>query len=85
MAGGAALAPSASASKRQDYPGGLTLFVFRACMVAATGGLIFGYDIGISSGVTSMDPFLSRFFPSCTGMRQTRRTAANSTASSTAS
>ncbi|CAD6249091.1 unnamed protein product [Miscanthus lutarioriparius] len=35
-----------------------------ACMVAATGGLIFGYDIGISGGVTSMDPFLSRFFPS---------------------
>ncbi|CAD6241862.1 unnamed protein product [Miscanthus lutarioriparius] len=64
MAGGAAVAPSASAGKRQDYPGGLTLFVFMACMVAATGGLIFGYDIGISGGVTSMDPFLSRFFPS---------------------
>jgi sugar porter (SP) family MFS transporter len=64
MAGGAAVAPSASAGKRQDYPGSLTLFVFMACMVAATGGLIFGYDIGISGGVTSMDPFLSRFFPS---------------------
>ncbi|XP_050223322.1 hexose carrier protein HEX6 isoform X2 [Mercurialis annua] len=27
------------------------------------GGVIFGYDIGISGGVTSMDPFLKRFFP----------------------
>ncbi|KQJ89757.1 hypothetical protein BRADI_4g27560v3 [Brachypodium distachyon] len=35
-----------------------------ACLVAATGGLIFGYDIGITGGVTSMDPFLSNFFPS---------------------
>ena len=29
-----------------------------------TGGLIFGYDIGISGSVTSMDPFLVRFFQS---------------------
>ena len=61
MAGGAAVA---AAGRRQDYPGGLTPFVLMACLVAATGGLIFGYDIGISGGVTSMDPFLVRFFPS---------------------
>ncbi|KAL5699512.1 hypothetical protein ACHQM5_030401 [Ranunculus cassubicifolius] len=35
-----------------------TWFVFFACFVAASGGLIFGYDIGISGGVTSMRPFL---------------------------
>ncbi|KAL6643346.1 hypothetical protein ACP70R_019011 [Stipagrostis hirtigluma subsp. patula] len=64
MAGSAAVASAAGGRPRQDYPGGLTLFVFMACLVAATGGLIFGYDIGISGGVTSMDPFLSRFFPS---------------------
>ncbi|XP_047051318.1 sugar transport protein MST6-like [Lolium rigidum] len=63
MAGGSATA-SAADGRRQDYPGRLTLFVFMACLVAATGGLIFGYDIGISGGVTSMDPFLSKFFPS---------------------
>ncbi|CAL9099408.1 unnamed protein product [Musa acuminata var. zebrina] len=34
-----------------------------ACLVAAVGGSIFGYDIGISGGVTSMDPFLEKFFP----------------------
>jgi len=62
MAGGAMVAPAAGG--RQDYPGGLTLFVFTACLIAATGGLLFGYDIGVSGGVTSMDPFLARFFPS---------------------
>ncbi|KAJ0963810.1 hypothetical protein J5N97_028932 [Dioscorea zingiberensis] len=48
----------------KDYPGKMTLFVFLACLIAATGGLIFGYDLGISGGVTSMDPFLLKFFPS---------------------
>lgn len=31
--------------------------------MAATGGLMFGYDVGISGGVTSMDDFLEKFFP----------------------
>ncbi|CAI0377865.1 unnamed protein product [Linum tenue] len=31
-------------------------------MMAAMGGVIFGYDIGISGGVTSMEPFLEKFF-----------------------
>ncbi|KAJ4953552.1 hypothetical protein NE237_030384 [Protea cynaroides] len=38
-------------------------FVF-ACCVAALGGSLFGYDLGVSGGVTSMDDFLIRFFPS---------------------
>uniref|UniRef100_A0A803Q664 Major facilitator superfamily (MFS) profile domain-containing protein n=1 Tax=Cannabis sativa TaxID=3483 RepID=A0A803Q664_CANSA len=33
-------------------------------MVGASGGLIFGYDLGISGGLTSMDSFLNQFFPS---------------------
>ncbi|KAI5411612.1 hypothetical protein KIW84_056617 [Lathyrus oleraceus] len=28
------------------------------------GGLLFGYDLGITGGVTSMEPFLVKFFPS---------------------
>jgi hypothetical protein len=44
MAGGAV----ANAGGGKDYPGKLTMFVLLACIVAATGGLIFGYDIGIS-------------------------------------
>ncbi|KAK8299321.1 hypothetical protein V6Z11_D05G314800 [Gossypium hirsutum] len=37
-------------------------FIF-ACLVAATGGSLFGYDLGVSSGVTSVDDFLKEFFP----------------------
>ncbi|KAG6692502.1 hypothetical protein I3843_10G110900 [Carya illinoinensis] len=48
----------------REYPGKLTPFVTVTCIIAAMGGLIFGYDIGISGGVTSMDPFLKKFFPS---------------------
>ncbi|XP_009615105.1 sugar transport protein 10 [Nicotiana tabacum] len=46
-----------------DYEGKVTSFVIMTCLVAATGGLLFGYDIGISGGVTSMDEFLLKFFP----------------------
>ncbi|CAI9096979.1 OLC1v1033258C1 [Oldenlandia corymbosa var. corymbosa] len=46
-----------------DYEGKVTAFVIIACLVAATGGLLFGYDIGISGGVTSMNEFLLKFFP----------------------
>ncbi|XP_022142028.1 sugar carrier protein C-like [Momordica charantia] len=48
---------------KKEYPGNLTPFVTVTCIVAAMGGLIFGYDIGISGGVTSMEPFLDKFFP----------------------
>ncbi|KAF3447448.1 hypothetical protein FNV43_RR12634 [Rhamnella rubrinervis] len=48
----------------QNYKGGVTAFVVFACLVAAMGGLIFGYDLGISGGVTSMEDFLHKFFPS---------------------
>ncbi|WVZ85902.1 hypothetical protein U9M48_032760 [Paspalum notatum var. saurae] len=60
MAGGA-VAPSDGPVP--DYGGGLTLSVLMTCLVAASGGLIFGYDIGISGGVSEMEPFLRRFFP----------------------
>ncbi|BAF14867.2 sugar transport protein MST1-like [Oryza sativa Japonica Group] len=45
------------------YSGELTLSVLVTCLVAASGGLIFGYDIGISGGVSQMKPFLATFFP----------------------
>ncbi|KAG8476541.1 hypothetical protein CXB51_033502 [Gossypium anomalum] len=47
----------------KNYPGKFTSKVFFTCIVAASGGLIFGYDLGISGGVTSMDSFLEKFFP----------------------
>ncbi|KAG6584034.1 Sugar carrier protein C, partial [Cucurbita argyrosperma subsp. sororia] len=54
----------ATGGSKKAYPGNLTLYVTVTCIVAAMGGLIFGYDIGISGGVTSMDSFLEKFFPS---------------------
>ncbi|KAM7270732.1 hypothetical protein ACFE04_029946 [Oxalis oulophora] len=48
----------------RHHEGRVTAFVIVTCLVAAMGGLIFGYDIGISGGVTSMDVFLVKFFPS---------------------
>ncbi|PIA34384.1 hypothetical protein AQUCO_03800179v1 [Aquilegia coerulea] len=60
MAGGVGV----SVEPGKNYPGKMTFFAFFACFVAAWGGLIFGYDIGISGGVTSMKPFLRKFFPS---------------------
>ncbi|CAH8354010.1 unnamed protein product [Eruca vesicaria subsp. sativa] len=43
--------------------GKITYFVVASCVMAAMGGVIFGYDIGVSGGVMSMGPFLERFFP----------------------
>jgi hypothetical protein len=48
MAGGAIVPSDGPAT---DYGGSLTLSVFMSCLVAASGGLIFGYDIGISGPV----------------------------------
>ncbi|KAK9110591.1 hypothetical protein Sjap_018651 [Stephania japonica] len=47
----------------KNYPGKLTVSVIIAAVIAAFGGLIFGYDIGISGGVTAMPSFLEKFFP----------------------
>ncbi|CAA7026325.1 unnamed protein product [Microthlaspi erraticum] len=46
-----------------SFPAKLTFQVWICCLIAAVGGLMFGYDIGISGGVTSMDTFLLKFFP----------------------
>ncbi|KAK4436384.1 Hexose carrier protein HEX6 [Sesamum alatum] len=50
-------------SDNRQYNGRITVFALLSCMVAATGGIIFGYDVGVSGGVTSMEPFLKKFFP----------------------
>ncbi|KAF3955497.1 hypothetical protein ACB098_12G108300 [Castanea mollissima] len=60
-------------SEGGNYNGRMTLFVILSCMMAAMGGVIFGYDIGISGGVTSMDSFLKKFFPEVlTKMKDTK-------------
>ncbi|MED6195261.1 Sugar transport protein 7, variant 2 [Stylosanthes scabra] len=64
MAGGSFATDSVAKERAQQYKGRVTPYVIIACVVAATGGSLFGYDIGISGGVTSMDEFLQKFFPS---------------------
>ncbi|KAL6963319.1 Zinc finger protein stp4 [Sarracenia purpurea var. burkii] len=49
MGGGVVVAQGGSS----NYEGRVTGFVVITCLVAATGGLIFGYDIGISALVSS--------------------------------
>ena len=61
MAGGVLVA---STNGRQ-YEGKVIMFVLVTCLVAAMGGLLFGYDLGITGGVTSMEPFLNNFLPWC--------------------
>jgi hypothetical protein len=46
-----------------DFEAKITPIVIISCIMAATGGLMFGYDVGVSGGVTSMPPFLKKFFP----------------------
>ncbi|CAN6569194.1 unnamed protein product [Malus baccata var. baccata] len=53
----------AIAGEAGQYNGRMTPFVILSCMMAAIGGVIFGYTIGISGGVTSMEPFLEKLFP----------------------
>ncbi|KAI9125521.1 hypothetical protein K1719_002939 [Acacia pycnantha] len=64
MAGGSLTQGSVSKERASEYKGRVTAYVVISCIVAAVGGSLFGYDIGISGGVTSMDEFLLEFFPS---------------------
>ncbi|WVZ56024.1 hypothetical protein U9M48_006611 [Paspalum notatum var. saurae] len=54
---------SVSAPSGVEFEAKITPIVVISCIMAATGGLMFGYDVGISGGVTSMDDFLGKFFP----------------------
>ena len=48
------LAPTGVAKERAElYQGRVTLYVIIACIVAAVGGSIFGYDIGISGTLSA--------------------------------
>lgn len=38
---------------KAEYEGKVTVFVVLACIVAASGGLLFGYDIGITGRYNS--------------------------------
>ncbi|KAL6224063.1 hypothetical protein ACLB2K_002919 [Fragaria x ananassa] len=49
--------------RAQQYESRCTWYFIFTVIVAALGGSLFGYDLGVSGGVTSMDDFLKEFFP----------------------
>lgn len=53
-----------------EFEAKITPIVILSCIMAATGGLMFGYDVGISGGVTAMPDFLEKFFPEVYGKTQ---------------
>ncbi|CAN0886999.1 Sugar transport protein 13 [Linum grandiflorum] len=59
MAGGG----STSSTSAVEFEAKITSIVIISCIMAATGGLMFGYDVGVSGGVTAMPTFLEKFFP----------------------
>ncbi|KAK1267549.1 Sugar transport protein 14 [Acorus gramineus] len=61
MAGG--FGTNEKGKRAELYEGRVTSYFVMACLVAALGGSLFGYDLGVSGGVTSMDDFLKDFFP----------------------
>ncbi|KAL4298040.1 hypothetical protein GQ457_12G022930 [Hibiscus cannabinus] len=63
MAGGGFGDEGGSLKRAHLYEYRITNYFIFACLVAATGGSLFGYDLGVSGGVTSMDDFLKDFFP----------------------
>lgn len=62
MAGGG-FVDAGNRGRAEQYEYRITPYFVFASFVAALGGSLFGYDLGISGGVTSMDDFLKDFFP----------------------
>ena len=61
-----AAAPIASlcSSNLAGYSGQkLNAYVVSVALLAASGGLLFGYDLGVTGGVESMESFQKQFFP----------------------
>lgn len=56
--------PAGLPEMKQRYPGRTTPYVVLTCFVAASGGALFGYDLGVTGGIVSMQGFLEQFFPS---------------------
>ncbi|PSS01910.1 Sugar transport protein [Actinidia chinensis var. chinensis] len=60
---GAAFGDGGDGKRAHLYEYRITGYFIFSCIVAALGGSLFGYDLGVSGGVTSMDDFLKEFFP----------------------
>ena len=49
--------------RARDYNGKVTWYVVLVALIASSGGLLFGYDLGITGGVESFKDFQALFFP----------------------
>jgi hypothetical protein len=67
MAGGGMAALGVNTERAAQYKGRMTLAVAMTCLVAAVGGAIFGYDIGISG--TSVLPAVPSLLESSSSLR----------------
>ncbi|XP_021823176.1 sugar transport protein 13-like [Prunus avium] len=68
----------ASASTAEDrVEAKITPIVIFSCVLASTGGLMFGYEIAISGGVTAMPSFLKKFYPDVYASTQKLKTNSN--------
>ncbi|RCV06949.1 hypothetical protein SETIT_1G204900v2 [Setaria italica] len=61
--GGVVLPVNGGGGPGAGYSSEITFTVVMSCLMAASGGLIFGYDISITGGLTQMHSFLEAFFP----------------------
>lgn len=59
MAGGSVGPTGVAKERAEQYQGRVTGYVVVTCLIAAVGGSIFGYDIGISGDSLSL---CNRFF-----------------------
>ncbi|CAI0465901.1 unnamed protein product [Linum tenue] len=63
MAGGGFGDSGENLKRAHLYEYRITGYFIFTCVIGALGGSLFGYDLGVSGGVTSMDDFLKEFFP----------------------
>lgn len=69
MAGGGAIATKAANADQYNFK--MNFNIVLTAIVGASAGMLFGYDIGVTGGVTSMDAFLEKFFPGVLEFHQT--------------